>query len=189
MRWKLLAALVAAGIIASLLFVCNPLMVFTVDGSTDDTASLEETYSRVTPYARMKHMMLTDSGYYTVTKDGQIRSRFYMADLGGQQCFVELSQGFLENYSQTDVLEDVSAAVKLVPSDDIAALAASDLGMDTGQYRSAYSISSVAASEYRNNIAGVYIYYALALLLAIGIICRIMRSAKTDNYKRKTGGL
>lgn len=169
MRWKILGVIVVAGMIAAMLFVCNPLMISRIDGSNGREASLEEIYSRVRPYVRMEHITLTDSGYYTVTKDNNIQSRFYMADLGEQRCFVELSVDFLEKYPETETLEDVSVTVKLLPSESIAGICAASEDMELTQYRHTYNISSVAASEYRNNIAGVYIYYALALLLAIGL--------------------
>ena len=178
MRWKILGVIVVAGIIAAMLFVCNPLMISRIDGSNGSEVSLEEIYSRVRPYVRMEHITLTDSGYYTVTIDNNIQSRFYMTDLGEQRCFVELSTDFLEEYPKTETLEDVSLTVKLVPSERIAGMCAASENMEPLQYRHTYNISSVTASEYRNNIAGVYIYYALATLLAIGLFLQKLNTSR-----------
>lgn len=185
MRWKIPGIILTAAIIGFLVFVCNPLFIKHIDGSDKESMSLEEIYSRVRPYVKLEHMILTDSGYYTVTKNNEIQSRFYVGDLGDERYFVEISQKYLDAIDAADTLKDISLTVKLMPSDSIVGVAAASESMDLRQYQDLYDISSVAASQYRNNMTAVYIYYAAAVLLAIGIFCQKMGNKKLKNTKER----
>lgn len=194
MKLKILEAFIIMGILLSLIFWRNPLYVRHIDAGQDLSVDLEKIYSPVSPYVQIRHMNLKDSGYYTVTKDQKVCSRYYFGQIGGRDCFVELSEKYLENFpaNQRESLEDISLTVRLQRADKAIDLAASQLSMEPDAYVSEYDICPVAASAYNNNLISVYIYYALALLLAIGIFIEAVygRALRHKNkYKRKTGGL
>lgn len=191
MKLKILEAFIIMGILLSLMFWRNPLYVRRIDAGQDISVNLEKIYSSVSPYVQIRHMNLKDSGYYTVTKDKKICSRYYFGQIGGRDCFVELSEKYLEDFpaGQRESLEDICLTVRLQSADKVIALAAKQLSVEPESFISEYDICPVAASAYHNNLISVYIYYALALLLAIGIFCEIIKRSKHDPPDRGKPGI
>lgn len=187
MKLKILEAFVILGILLSLVFWRNPLYVRRIDAGQDMSVNLEKIYSSVSPYVRIRHMNLKDTGYYTVTNANKICSRYYFGRIGGRDCFVELSEKYLENFPEDarESLEDISLTVRLCKADEAIALAAAQLGMEPEQYAAEYEICPVTASAYKNNLNHIYIYYALAVLLASGIFYEILKETKHKNTKER----
>ena len=187
MKLKILEAFVILGILLSLAFWRNPLYVRRIDAGQDMSVNLEKVYSPVSPYVRIRHMNLKDTGYYTVTNANKICSRYYFGRIGGRDCFVELSEKYLENIpeNERESLEDISLTVRLQKADEAIVLAAAQLGMEPEQFGAEYDICPVSASAYKNNLYGIYIYYALAILLASGIFYEIIKGTKHKNTKER----
>ena len=178
MRLKIVGAIILLGIVVSLLFICNPLYIRRVDASKDAGINLEDIYSPVTPFVEIRHMKLEDSGYYTVNDNGDVCSRYYFGQIGSRQCFVEISENYLSKHAPKENAEhfqdtwaqDVTLTAKLIPAEDIIRYASAQADVTAGEYPETFEICPMVISEYKNNSIAIVIYYALALLLGIGVL-------------------
>jgi len=173
--------LIMIGIIVCLVFVRNPIMIKRVDASQSGTLDLANIYSPVRPYIKISNMDLEYSGFYCVDDNDNICSYYYFGSIGDCYCFVEISSGTLSarDMDSTENLENFSFTGVITEDTKVLDTAADREGMLLEEYLKDYNISSVSISQDNNELERVYIYYGLAILVAVGIVL-VIRMIKSN---------
>jgi len=167
--------LIIIGIVLCLAFVRNPVMIKRVDANQSGTLDLAEVYSPVNPYIKINHMDVEYSGFYSVDDNDNICSYYYFGSIGKHYYFVEISSDKINTLDKdlTEGLEDFSFTGIIIEDTEILNIAAEREGLTTEEYLETFDICSVSISQVNNDLERVYIYYGLAILVAIGIILMI----------------